>query len=388
MRNPKFAAAAAVLLAAVSASNIAYATSPPFARTDEEWARLRDNKLEYEEIPGLIREYNATVQENQIKFIQFRKDYGVKNSEVADAYRKMANDILKNIDEGDPDSPTYASSRAAAQQARVQSNNLLKNADDTLEDSEIYRLNYENTEMQLVQLAQNNFFNYFSKKAAVDKARSNNEFAQAQLETAKAKFAAGAATQTEVLDAQEAAIKSSQAVTDAQAQADSTKKKLIISCGWAYNAEPDFGEVPELDLRQMDTMNPDTDLEKALSNNYTLRANERKLTNSSSQTQKDTQNNEIASNKTNIASSLTEAYQNVIAARDAYIYEKTNSELQEANLETAKKKYSLGAISLIELKKQENDTVNAKVSYKQSVYALQIAISAYYWTINGLAKAS
>ena len=55
---------------------------------------------------------------------------------------------------------------------------------------------------------------------------------------------------------------------------------------------------------------------------------------------------------------------------------------------TAKKKYSLGAISLIELKKQENDTVNAKVSYKQSVYALQIAISAYYWTINGLAKAS
>ena len=353
MRNPKFAAAAAVLLAAVSASNIAYATSPPFARTDEEWARLRDNKLEYEEIPGLIREYNATVQENQIKFIQFRKDYGVKNSEVADAYRKMANDILKNIDEGDPDSPTYASSRAAAQQARVQSNNLLKNADDTLEDSEIYRINYENTEMQLVQLAQNNFFNYFSKKAAVDKARSNNEFAQAQLETAKAKFAAGAATQTEVLDAQEAAIKSSQAVTDAQAQADSTKKKLIISCGWAYNAEPDFGEVPELDLRQMDTMNPDTDLEKALSNNYTLRANERKLTNSSSQTQKDTQNNAIASNKTNIASSLTEAYQNVIAARDAYIYEKTNSELQEANLETAKKKYSLGAISLIELKKQE-----------------------------------
>ena len=138
----------------------------------------------------------------------------------------------------------------------------------------------------------------------------------------------------------------------------------------------------------MDTMNPDTDLEKALSNNYTLRANKRKLTNSSSQTQKDTQNNAIASNKTNIASSLTEAYQNVIAARDAYIYEKTNSELQEANLETAKKKYSLGAISLIELKKQENDTVNAKVSYKQSVYVLQIAISAYYWTINGLAKAS
>ena len=32
----------------------ALAASPEFARTPEEWERLRDNTLEYEEIPDLI----------------------------------------------------------------------------------------------------------------------------------------------------------------------------------------------------------------------------------------------------------------------------------------------------------------------------------------------
>ena len=192
----------------------------------------------------------------------------------------------------------------------------------------------------------------------------------------------------EVLDAQEALIKGEQAETDAQSAVNTVKQKLIISCGWAYNAEPEFGEIPELDLSRIDAMNPTADLEKALANNYTLKVNERKLANASSQTQKDTQNNAISSNKSNIASSVTEAYQNVITARDAYTYANTNSQLQKSNLETAKKRYSLGAISLIDLKKQENDTINAEIAYKQSVYALQTAISAYEWTINGLAKAT
>lgn len=389
MKKYKLVAAFAfIFTTAAAAANIAYAVSPPFARTDEEWQKLRDNKLEYGEIAGLIKEYNPTVQDNQIKFFRFKKDYGIKNSEVSDAYKKMAEDILKDIDEGDPDSPSYASQRATAQQSKVQADNLLKSADDTLEDAEIYRLNYENTEMQLVQLAQNNFLSYFSKQLTVEKAKADKEFAKSKLETVKAKLAAGAATQVEVLDAQEALIKGEQAETDAQSAVNTVKQKLIISCGWAYNAEPEFGEIPELDLSRIDAMNPTADLEKALANNYTLKVNERKLANASSQTQKDTQNNAISSNKLNIASSVTEAYQNVITARDAYTYANTNSQLQKSNLETAKKRYSLGAISLIDLKKQENDTINAEIAYKQSVYALQTAISAYEWTINGLAKAT
>ena len=55
----------------------ALAASPEFARTQEEWARLRDNVLEYEEIEDLVHEYNTTVLNNEQ---QYRRD-GKKTSE-------------------------------------------------------------------------------------------------------------------------------------------------------------------------------------------------------------------------------------------------------------------------------------------------------------------
>ena len=47
-------------------ANISSFASPSFTRSSEEWARLKDNKLEYDEIEGLIEEYNPSVKENEI----------------------------------------------------------------------------------------------------------------------------------------------------------------------------------------------------------------------------------------------------------------------------------------------------------------------------------
>ena len=55
---------AALGLAAVMAAAgtfPAVAGSPEFAYTEEKWASLRDNILEYDEIPDLVHEYNPTV---------------------------------------------------------------------------------------------------------------------------------------------------------------------------------------------------------------------------------------------------------------------------------------------------------------------------------------
>ena len=75
----RFAAAALGAVTTVLAAGAfpASASSPEFARTAEEWARLRDNRIEYDELEGLIEEYNATVQNNEYNYRKFRED--VKN---------------------------------------------------------------------------------------------------------------------------------------------------------------------------------------------------------------------------------------------------------------------------------------------------------------------
>ena len=52
------------------------ASSPEFSRTEEEWNRLRDNRMEYGEIEGLVQEYNVTVQSNQYNYRKFQKGCG------------------------------------------------------------------------------------------------------------------------------------------------------------------------------------------------------------------------------------------------------------------------------------------------------------------------
>ena len=63
-RRKRYLAAAfgiAGLSLAAPAPFPALADSPPFAYSEEKWASLRDNRLEFDEIADLIHEYNSTV---------------------------------------------------------------------------------------------------------------------------------------------------------------------------------------------------------------------------------------------------------------------------------------------------------------------------------------
>ena len=63
-------------------SPMASFAEPVFSRSQEEWAKLRDNRLEYGEIEGLLEEYNGTILQNKIDYRSFQKEYGKTNEEV------------------------------------------------------------------------------------------------------------------------------------------------------------------------------------------------------------------------------------------------------------------------------------------------------------------
>lgn len=127
----------------------ARAASPEFARTEEEWATLRDDTIEYEELADLIHEYNATVQNNAYEYRKFREDYGDTNEEVSSAYYDLAQDFYNDIS-GDDD----ASSMMSDLNLEIQGDSMMEQADETLEDSKIYQLTYEQAEKSLVVTAQ------------------------------------------------------------------------------------------------------------------------------------------------------------------------------------------------------------------------------------------
>lgn len=377
---------AGIMLAA--APGMALASSPEFARTAEEWAKLRDNAIEYDELEDLIQEYNTTVQTNQLDLNEFRKKYGNTKDDVSQKYRDMADEIYSSIEYPDSDDPSYGYMVASVLSAEIQAKNMEKQADDNLEDTEIIYLNYKQAEKTLVTVAQTNMITYEKNQLALQQAEIAKKQAEIDIASAQSRLAAGTGTQIDVLNAQEALQTAERNLVSAQTDIDTVRQKLQLMLGWRYDDTPEISKVPSADMSRIEQMNPQADLEKAVENNYTVMVNRKKIANSSSTDTINTLNKTIEDNQKKIASALTGNYQNVQAAKLAYDQAVAELELENRNLQTIQTQYQQGSASQNQLSRQQYTVQNKQLAVEIADLNLLQTMETYDWAVNGLASTS
>lgn len=355
---------------------------PEFARTEQEWARLQDNVIEYDEIPDLIHEYNATVQNNQYDYQKFREDYGDTNSDVADAYNDLAQDFYDDMS-----GETDAGSMMSDLQLDIQARNMLKQADNTLEDSKIYLLTYEMAEDNLAATAQSNMISYHKKQLELEQKQTDLELAREKYSLEQVKQAAGTVTAVDVLTAKESLQSSENNIKELESGIENLKEELYISLGWKHNDSPDIKELPQMDVSRIDGMDPDRDLETALENNYTLKINKRKLENARSKTTRESLETKIRNNEKQIGASLSSAYKNVLSARLSYEQAVAEAQLEETNTNIAAGKLQAGMMTSLEYKEQEYKMESSRLNAEMAAVSLFQAMETYDWSVKGLASA-
>lgn len=370
----------AAVLAAAAPTGTAWAGSPEFARSAEEWAKLRDNVMEYDELAGLIHEYNVTVQNNQ-------RDYNEKKNktsdEIAQDYRDAA-DAVRSSMSGD-DSPQAIMQDSMAE---AQALSLEQQADDNVEDSEIFKMTYDQTEATLVSNAQTNMISYHQKARDLDLKKKNRELLAATYDSVVLKMNHGMATQMDVLTAQENLQNADAAILTAESDLENTRQKLCVMLGWRYDASPEIREIPAVDLNRIQSMDPAADKAKALENNYTLRINKKKLANSSNNSKKESLQMTIDDNIQRIGSSVDSAYKNVIQSQTAYQQAAVSLEVASKNMEAAERKMQIGTLSRLDYLTQQYAYLQAQVAMEDASMALFQAVESYDWNIDGLASAS
>ena len=370
---------AAVLFAASAVS--VYAATPEFGKTQEQWDRLRDNTLEYDEIDDLIHEYNPTVKNNAADLKEFKKNYGTTNDELRQAYDDLAAQF-REASAPDDSNPASAlnevSNDAMAKSAEQQ-------ADSNLEDYETQRLTYEMSEKALAQGARSNMIAVYTDKLSAENAKLNVELLESQLQIKKAQAATGTGTQVDVLKATEELLNAKKTSIQADAAVDTAKKKLQIACGWKYADDPVIGSLPEPDFARIGTMNPDTDLQTALDNNYTLKINKRKLSNARYSNAKQTMETTIADNEQSVGMALKTAYLTAVAAKDAYDYAVAADKIQQQTLAQTEKSFEAGNASEFELKSQKTTSKMTKIAVEKAKYAVLEALMNYDYAVAGLA---
>ena len=370
---------AAVLAAAVP-TGTAWAGSPEFARSAEEWAKLRDNVMEYDELAGLIHEYNVTVQNNQRDFNEKKNK---TSDEIAQDYRDAA-DAIRSSMSGEDDAGSILSDAMSEAQALT----LEQQADDSVEDSEIFKMTYDQTEKTLVSNAQANMISYHQKVLDLELKQKNRELLAATYDSVALKMNNGMATQMDLLTAQENLQNADAAILTAQSDLENTRQKLCVMLGWRYDASPEIMGIPSADLNRITAMDPSADKEKALENNYTLRINRKKLANSSSNSKKESLQMTIDDNIQRIGASVDSAYKNVIKAQTAYQQASVALDAASKNMEAAERKMTIGTISRLDYLSQQYAYLQAQTAMKNADMDLFQAMESYDWNVNGLASAS
>lgn len=366
----------------------AFAASPEFSRSAEEWAKLRDNTIEYDELEGLIQEYNATVQTNNLDLAEFKRKYGDTKDDVSSKYRDMADEIYSSITYPDSDEMTYGMMVGSVVMAEVQAKNMEQQADDNLQDSEIVYLNYKSAEKTLVTVAQSNMISYEKDQLALKQAELAKRQAEIALTSTQTHVSLGMSTEVDVLNAKESIQNADRNVESSKAAIENVRQKLQVMLGWKYNDTPEITEVPASDMSRIAAMDPAADKDQALENNYTLKVNKKKLANATSDNTKESLQKTIEDNERKIGSALVTNYQNVLTAKLAYDQAEANLELAKRNLNSLQLQFAQGKASRNQLENQQITVENAELSLKTADLTLFQTMETYDWAVNGLASTS
>lgn len=385
MKRWKIAGLFAMAFVLSTAPLKALAVSPEFAYTEEKWASLRDNKLEYGEISELIHEYNTTVRQNALDYQEYR---GKTSTEISKEYYESADEVTQRISYPDDVSDGYASQISSALNGEISAENLIEQGDKNVDDGEIKRLGYEQTEKNLVQQAQELMISYYSEKETLKTLESSVTQAETAYEQAKTKVAAGMALSSGVDTAAEAVTKAKASLRSAETSLDKTKKQLLILLGWSADSEVELGTLPEADPSSLSSIDIEADIKTAVANNYSVRITKQRLSNSQSENNKITYTNTLKNQEDTVAANVRNTYNSLLLTKDSYEQAKTAYELSEKERAAAELKLSAGVITKKTYEKQEAACLSAKTTLETARLELLTAKLTYDWSIAGLASAS
>ena len=180
--------------------------------------------------------------------------------------------------------------------------------------------------------------------------------------------------------------KAKTALQSAEVSLESTRKSLVLMLGRNITDEVEIGELPTLNADTVNAIDLNSDIEKAKSNNYTLRTTERQLSNATTSNVREelTQTKETAVK--NIAQDVTKLYDSLKQSISDLDAAKDNVTAKEQELSAAEHKKSAGMMTESSYKEAELALDSAKVQQEFKQYAVLTAYINYEAAVNGLAE--
>ena len=312
----------------------------------------------------------------------YQKDSGQNAEEIRDALLEAADDMESLA----IDAEAEEGGAMIGANYRSQAASLRQQAESNVSDSQVILWQYEQVEDTIAQTVRDGFIAYYQAIAQKEADQAKIGYLEESLASAQNRKNVGMGTELEVLTAKEALQNGQAALASADAKINAEKKKLQVLCGWDYTSDAEIGALPDFDMEEIGRIDLEADTEKALSNNWQLRIDERKLQNAPDATLRDQYTKTVDNDRQQIKASVRSAYDTLVQAKQTYDTGAEQLNLSRQNLEKSSRQLSLGVISRMEYRTAENETTGLEHTQRLNEIAVFSAWTAYQGAVNGLAS--
>lgn len=235
---------------------------------EEEWKKLMDDVLEYEEIEDLIKNFNPGISSAWDSYDSAIENLGDDINELRTAKREMESLKESAKKEGDIESYYLYGAQEKALNGIITGMNKSEESLNKKEGNKTAMI--RRGQAQAVSAAKSLFLTYHSMLAGEEVLNELVALNEKLLSQSRSMVGTGLGTGRDVSAAETQLHSARSRLSSLEGSREKIRKTLIIMCGWSADANPVIGSAPSLDLSRLDKMNPSADSIKAIGNNYDL----------------------------------------------------------------------------------------------------------------------
>ena len=353
------------------------------ARSAEEWAKLRDNTVEWDELQDLVHEYNPTVSKLWINFQQEDKN---------GAYSSSYDDVLDLIEENYQDSLKSAGdSQIMEELAELQykTSNTESSVDSSAQstDREAAKLSCEKSEKSVTETIRTSIISLYKAELQKQQSELSRDNLKSAYERSERQQAAGKGTEADTLSAKQSLQEAELTLQKSSDSMDKQRQLILVNLGYKYNDDVTLPEVPTISSDTVNAIDLSADTQKALQNNYSILINERKLAVSTAESSRSSLTETIANEKENVRSDMQSRYNTLKQSLNSLSQETLSAKNAADTLTRTQRAYQSGNASKTELENAEYQSKTTELSKQSAQYQLAADYYSYLAGVEGLATA-
>lgn len=358
----------------------------PSGVTEEQWSRLNDQKIEFDEVYHLVQYFNPTLMEitdnvnSSLDDMKYIHD-GIKSSirDMRDDAEEMKNSGAANTMEGMIE---YMTLKGTADYMSAQAEKMKRSLDILERPGSSAKAAITQYTKQFTYYANQVMIGYSSATANQAMLEKMVEASQAGLDAQKRSLTLGMVTEADVLSAEKGLLTAQSSLMQLNNTIDGLKRSLCLMTGYSTDQMPEIGSLPEMDFSIVDSIDLQADTQKAINNNYSLiseRHNSAKST-----AKKNTKDASLDQNTQVVAVKVQSLYQALRQAKNAYEAACVSYERAALEKGRADRSRQMGMVSDIAYLQSQMAFLQAEGTKQNAYNTLYQAYDTYKWAVDGI----